>query len=223
MIVEICAYNIQSCLIAENAKADRIEFCANPTLGGTTPNLFALKYTLEKLNIPVFPIIRPRGGNFVFTAIELEQMEQDILFCKQIGCKGISTGIALQNNKLDIIKMKYFVSIAYPMQVSCHKVFDGVPDMYEATEGLIAAGVSRILTSGLAIDAVAGIDNIKNLIVKYDDKIIIMPGGGVRAANIDKLVSQTGAKEYHSSGIVTSDTNFIADENEIRNIKLRLH
>ena len=223
MIVEICAYTIQSCLIADNAEADRIEFCANPQLDGTTPNLFELKYLLNKLNIPVFPIIRPRGGDFVFTTSELETMEQDLLYCKQMGCKGISTGVALQNNKMDIDKMKHFVSLAYPMQVTCHKVFDKVPDMYEAVEGLIEAGVNRILSSGLAKDATAGIENIKILVEKYEDKIIIMPGGGVRAMNIDKLVSQTGAKEYHSSGIVKRDTNFMADESEIRKIVMRLH
>jgi copper homeostasis protein len=218
MQLEICAYNIQSCLVAERAGAGRIELCADPDVGGTTPSYGLIKYALEHLSIPVFPMIRQRGGDFVYDAHELAIMKQDIITCRDLGCKGIATGILLADGTIDVENMTELVRIAYPMEVTCHKAFDRTPDAAQALEAVIAAGCSRVLTSGLRATAVDGAAALAQLQVQAAGRITIMPGGGVRSSNIAQLVTETGAAEYHSSGIVDKNGSYMADEAEIRMI-----
>jgi len=216
MLLEICAYNIQSCLVAERAGAARIELCADPDVGGTTPSYGLIKYALEHLSIPVFPMIRPRGGNFVYDAHELAIMKQDIITCRELGCKGIATGILLPDGTIDVENMTELVRLAYPMEVTCHKAFDRTPDAAQALDAVIAAGCSRVLTSGLCATALDGAAVLAQLQVLAAGRIIIMPGGGVRSSNIAQLVKETGATEFHSSGIVEKTGSYMADEVEIR-------
>jgi copper homeostasis protein len=216
MLLEVCAYNIQSCLIAEKAGAGRIELCVDPLQGGTTPSYGLIQYALERLSIPVFPMIRTRGGNFVYDADELAIMKKDILTCRELGCPGIATGIQLANGSMDVENLKRIVEWAHPMTVTCHKVFDVTYDAFEALEDVIQSGCTRILTSGLHKTAVEGAEVIANLVAQAGDRIIIMPGGGVRSSNIAQLVCETGANEYHSSGLIAKATNYIADEEEVR-------
>lgn len=216
MQLEICAYNIQSCLAAERAGAARIELCADPDVGGTTPSYGLIKYALEHLSIPVFPMIRPRGGNFVYDAHELAIMKQDIITCRELGCKGIATGILLPDGTIDVENMTELVRLAYPMVVTCHKAFDRTPDAAQALESVIAAGCRRVLTSGLCATALDGAALLAQLQGLAAGRIIIMPGGGVRSSNIAQLVTETGAAEYHSSGIVDKSGSYMADEQEIR-------
>lgn len=218
MILEVCAFNIQSCLIAEQAGAGRIELCADPLQGGTTPSYGLIQYVLEKIAIPAYPMIRPRGGNFVYDAHELAIMKKDILICKNLGCPGIATGIQLAGRQIDTENLRRIVEWAYPMTVTCHKVFDAAPDAFAALEDVVAAGCSRILTSGLHKTALEGANVIQKLVAQAGNRIIIMPGGGVRSSNIAQLVSQTGAMEYHSSGLITKSADFVADEAEIRSM-----
>ncbi|MES2704170.1 MAG: copper homeostasis protein CutC [Bacteroidota bacterium] len=216
MLLEVCAYNIQSCIIAEKSGAGRIELCADPAAGGTTPSIGLIAYALEHVAIPIFPMIRPRGGNFAYDKHELEIMRRDIMACKDAGCKGIATGIHKPGLTIDTENLKRLVEWAYPMQVTCHKVFDRTTDAYLALEEVIATGCSRILTSGLGKTAIDGMGVLAQLIEQAAGRITIMPGGGVRATNIAQLVSGTGAIEYHSSGIITADGNYMADEGEVR-------
>lgn len=216
MILELCAFNIQSCFVAQAAGAGRIEFCADPVQGGVTPSHGAILYAQEHMAIPVFPMIRPRGGNFIYDRHELEIMRRDILFCKETGSPGIATGIQLPGGRIDLENMKRITAWAYPMQVTCHKVFDGVPDAHSALEDIIAAGCSRVLTSGLGRTAMEGAAVLAALVAQAADRIIIMPGGGVRAANIAQLKQLAGATEYHSSGLVSRAGDQLADEDEVR-------
>lgn len=216
MILEVCAYNIQSCIIAERAGAGRIELCADPVAGGTTPSYGTIQYVLDNISIPVFPMIRPRGGNFVYDADELAIMKKDILICRELGCPGIATGVLLPNGTIDIESMKRIVDWAHPMAVTCHKAFDRTTDAFKSLEDLVAAGCARVLTSGLQQTAVDGIDTLSKLVVQAAGRIIIMPGGGVRSTNIALLCKETNATEYHSSGILAKSDNYIADEAEIR-------
>jgi copper homeostasis protein len=218
MLLEICAYNIQSCLAAQNAGAGRIELCADPTAGGTTPSFGTIQYAIEQLSIPVFPMIRPRGGNFVYDADELGIMKKDIVTCKELGCKGIAVGALTTGNRIDLPAMTSIVQWAYPMAVTCHKAFDRTSDASQALENLIEAGCARVLTSGLKDTAIEGASLLNELVRQAAGRIIIMPGGGVRSSNLQQLVDRTNAAEYHSSGIIAKGGNYFADELEIRSM-----
>ena len=216
MLLEVCAFNIQSCLVAAKAGAGRIELCTDPLQGGTTPSYGLVRYALEKVSIPVFPMVRPRGGNFVYNNDELEVMKKDVLTFRELGCPGIATGIQLPDGRIDVELLRRLVEWAHPMSVTCHKVFDTAPNAFEALEDVITAGCSRILTSGLRKTAVEGAETIANLLAQAGDRIVIMPGGGVRSSNIAQLISHTGAIEYHSSCLVSRADNHIADEQEVK-------
>lgn len=216
MLLEICAYNIQSCMIAEKAGASRIELCADPDVGGTTPSYGLIQYTLAHLSIPVFPMIRPRGGNFVYDEYELDIMRRDILACRELGCPGIATGILTQDGRIDVPNLSRLVEWAGPMAVTCHKAFDRTTDATQALEDVVAAGCSRVLTSGLRPTATEGSNVLQQLVKLANGRIVIMPGGGVRSTNIAELVTLVNANEYHSSGIVQKSELYLADEEEIR-------
>lgn len=180
-----------------------------------TPSYGLIRYCIEHLSIPVYPMIRTRGGNFTYDADELAIMKSDILQCKEMGCKGIATGINLADNRLDKDNISRIVEWAYPMEVTCHKVFDAVPDAFEALEVLINSGCKRVLTSGLRKTAIEGASLIRQLMDAAAGKLTIMPGGGVRASNLEHLIAATGASEYHSSGILSMSTSQIADKDEL--------
>jgi len=232
-ILEVCAFNIQSCIIAAHAGAKRVELCDNPKEGGTTPSYGTIQRVKERVSIAVYPIIRPRAGDFLYNEDEFAIMKKDIELCKQLGCEGISTGVQLEDGSIDTERMKRMVEWAYPMGVTCHKIFDITPDPYKALEQLIDCGCERVLTSGSAGTAVEGISVLAKLVAQAADRISIMPGGGVRAANIAQLM-QTGATEFHTSARITvspvaSANNsglgnlYITDENELKNMLLQMH
>ena len=216
MILEVCAFNIQSCLIADKAGAARVELCADPLEGGTTPSYGLIQYALAHTNIPVWPMIRPRGGSYVFDDAEMAIILKDILVCRELGCPGIVTGVQLANGKIDTVQMKHIVDIAYPMMVSCHKVFDETPDAFEALDGLIEAGCVRVLTSGLQKTALEGAPLLAKLVKHSAGRITIMPGGTVRSNNIASLARVTGAQEFHSSGVISRGLVNFSDEAEVR-------
>jgi copper homeostasis protein len=218
MLLEVCAYNIQSCIIAQKAGAGRIELCADPTAGGVTPSWGLIQYALESIEIPLFPMIRPRGGNFVYDADELSIMKKDILMCRDLGCKGIAVGIQLSSGLMDVENMKRVVEWAGEMEVTCHKAFDRTPNAEDALEAIIAAGCKRVLTSGLAKTAIDGVDILQQLMQHSADRIIIMPGGGVRSTNIAELATRIKSAEYHSSGIIQKSDIPTADLGEVQGI-----
>lgn len=198
-VLEICAYNIQSALIAEKAGANRVELCASAPEGGITPSAGALRTARELLSIQLYPIIRPRGGDFLYDQHEWAIMKQDIFLCKSIGCEGISTGVQLADGNIDTDGMKRIVEWAYPMEVTCHRVFDSTPDAFRSLEELIGCGCERILTSGQAPAAPEGAAMLAKLVEQASGQIIIMPGAGVRASNIRALRDATNAVEFHTS------------------------
>jgi copper homeostasis protein len=199
MLLEIAVFDIASAIVAANAGADRIELCANPAEGGTTPSYGTLRLARAKIELPIFPIIRPRGGDFLYTKEEFAVMQQDIKLCKQFGFEGVVLGLLQANGTVDAKRTTQLVEMAYPLEVSFHRAFDRVLEPFEAVETIINCGCQRILTSGLVPTAWDGKQLIKDLIAAADDRIIIMPGSGVRANNIKALADITGAVEYHSS------------------------
>lgn len=227
--LEICAFGIQSAMIAEKTGATRVELCDNPIEGGTTPSYGAIKKTREKIAIQLYPIIRPRSLNYFYDAEEWAIMLADVLICKELGCDGISVGVQKLNGEIDADKMKRLVEIAYPMGVTCNRVFDVVPEANNALEVLIEAGCERVLTSGLASTAPEGAALLKDLIKQANGRIIIMPGAGVKSSNIKALIDNTGANEFHTSArkmiqnpldfsnskVTDIGNMFVADEDEL--------
>ena len=199
MILEIAVFNIQSALLAVEAGADRLELCENPVEGGTTPSYGTLKIVRKKVSIPVFPIIRPRGGDFLYTDEEFEVIKKDLLLCKELQFEGVVIGSLNADGTINKEHTQRLVEYAYPMEVTFHRAFDRAIDPLNALEALIDCGCSRILTSGQVPDAFNGKELIKTLIEKAGDRIIIMPGSGVRSSNIVELTQFTGAIELHSS------------------------
>jgi len=197
--LEIAVFNIGSALLAAGAGADRLELCENPLEGGTTPSYGTLKIVRDKISIPVFPIIRPRGGDFLYTDEEFAVMKKDLLLCKELQFEGVVIGSLTIDGKINAEHTKYLVESAYPMDVTFHRAFDRAVDPLNALETLINCGCNRILTSGQVPDAFTGKELIKTLIEKAADRIIIMPGSGVRSSNIAELAQFTGAIELHSS------------------------
>ena len=197
--IETIAFTIESCRIGQAAGAHRIELCDNPGEGGTTPSYGFIKTARQVLKIDLFPIIRPRGGDFLYTDEEFELMKSDIKVCKDLGCDGVVFGILKVDASIDKERCKMLVQLAYPMSVTFHRAFDRVTDPSQALEDVIECGFERILTSGFHPSAMDGIDNLKKLIQVADDRIIIMPGSGVRASNIGELAQATAAVEFHSS------------------------
>jgi copper homeostasis protein len=236
MILEIAVFNIQSALLAAQAGADRIELCENPADGGTTPSYGALKTITEKITIPVFPIIRARGGDFFYNEDEFAVMQKDVLLCKQLGFEGVVIGLLNKDATINKERTKRMVDLAYPLEVTFHRAFDRTKNAFQSLEDIIECSCQRILTSGQVPNAFDGKELIKKLIEQADDRIIIMPGSGVRSNNIKALADYTGAIELHSSARknINSEMEFIntgmnetlqnisVDEDEIKKMKMAL-
>lgn len=201
--LELIAFTIQSCTDAQNAGAHRIELCDNPGEGGTTPSYGFIKAAREKLHIELYPIIRPRGGDFLYSDDEFEMMKTDIGICKQLGCDGVVIGMLNTDGTIDKKRCSQLVSLAYPMGVTFHRAFDRANDLQQALEDVIEIGCERILTSGGVPNAAEGAETIARLIEQADGRIIIMPGSGVRADNIKAIAEKTGATEFHTSARTT--------------------
>ena len=197
--IEVCAFNLESCINAQNGGASRIELCGNPTEGGTTPAPGVLIQARKLVDIQLYPIIRPRGGYYFYSADEIESIRQDILFCKNIGCDGVSIGAQKMDGSLDLDLCKQFVEWAYPMKATLNKAFDLSPDLEQSLEDAIDAGFERILTSGGKKAAIDALDILGGLMKQAAERIIIMPGCGLRSYNVAEIAKATRAREYHSA------------------------
>ena len=219
MLLEIAVFNYQSAEIAVKAGADRLELCMNYASGGVTPSYGLMKVIKEKINIPVFVMIRPRSGNFVYSSAEFEIMKQDILIAKQLGFEGVVLGILKKDNTVDVERTKQLVALANPMQITFHRAFDDTPNPIQALEDIINCGCKRILTSGKEVTAIQGKVLIKQLVTQSKKRIIILAGGGVRSNNITELKKSTKAKEFHSAAL---SVNELANVKEIQKLKALL-
>lgn len=198
-VLEIAAFSIEAALRALAAGADRIEFCENPMEGGTTPSYGSLLLLSQLTKQPIFPIIRPRGGDFLYTDREFQVMQNDLIACKQLGFKGAVIGLLNADGTIDTKRTASLVQAAGNMEISFHRAFDRCIDPFTALEQLIDIGCTRVLTSGQVPNVGNAIPMIQKLVEQAQDRIIILPGSGVRADNIATIVAQTGAKEMHSS------------------------
>ena len=199
--LEICVDSVESALTAQSAGAYRVEFCDNLIEGGTTPSYGQLKIARERLHIKLYVIIRPRGGNFLYSSTEFEIMKEDIRKCGEIGCNGVVIGILHSDGSIDRERSTQLVDIArsYSMGVTFHRAFDRCNDLFAGVEDIIEAGCERILTSGGKNSATEGVSIIRELIEKAGERITIMPGAGLTPENIAEVAELTGAEEFHGT------------------------
>lgn len=209
MTLEICASNYLSAVNAQNAGAHRIELCSELAVGGITPSYGLIKQTLKNLTIPVFVLIRPRSGNFTYSDVDFEIMKQDILLCKELGCKGIVSGVLNLDNTVDIQRTKALIELSKPMAFTFHRAFDWTPNPFEALHALIELNVDRILTSGQATSAENGILILQHLKELADGKLSILPGAGINPKNV-LIFKGAGFKEVHCSSVLLPQIKAVA-------------
>ena len=202
MIKEACVESLIDALEAEKRGADRIELCDNLSQGGTTPSYGTIKVALSTLKIPVFPIIRPRGGDFYYTPDEIEVIKEDIKVCKSLGAKGVVLGILTADKKIDFKTLAEFMELAKPMEVTFHKAIDELEDPTLVIDDLINLGVKRILSSGTKPTALEGKDMLNKMIEKAGDRLTIVVAGKVTKENLPEISSLIPSKEYHGKIIV---------------------
>lgn len=202
MIKEVCVESFSEALAAEKRGADRIELCDNLYLGGTTPSYGTIKMAMEKLTIPAFPIIRPRGGNFHYSKEEIEIMKEDIKVCKSLGAKGVVLGVLTADNKVDFETLKELVELASPMEVTFHKAVDELENPVEVIDRFVEIGVKRILSSGTKETALEGKDILNAMIKKADNRIIILIAGKVTSDNFEEVAAAISSTEYHGKKII---------------------
>jgi copper homeostasis protein len=199
-IIEVATSDFTTTVSAVEGGADRIELCSNLAEGGTTPSYATIRKCRESFpNVELYPMIRPRGGDFLYTKDEFGIMLEDIKLCKELGCDGIVLGLLNMDGTIDIIRTEQLINSAYPLGVTFHRAFDRCLDPFTALEQLIEGGCERILTSGQQQTAPQGIELITQLNNASDGRIGIMPGSGIRKENIKMIAEKTGCTEFHSS------------------------
>lgn len=202
MVKEACVGSYSEAVSAEKRGADRVELCDNLDVGGTTPSYGTIKTTVEKLKIPVFVMIRPRGGNFCYNKNEVEIMKKDIELCKALGVKGIVLGVLTKNDEIDYPLLKELIDLASPMEVTFHKAIDDLENPVLEIKKLAEIGVKRILSSGTKAKALDGKDILNKMIAEANDDITVIVAGGVTTDNFDEISKEIVSTEYHGKKIV---------------------
>ncbi len=200
-VLEVCVESVEGAMAAQAGGADRVELCANLLEGGTTPSAGSIQLARRNLHIGLQVMIRPRGGDFCYSATELEIMKLDIAMAKNAGADGVVIGILKEDGEVDESRTATLVELARPMTVTFHRAFDMSADPYHALQTLISIGIDRILTSGQESSALEGLDLISDLVRKAGDRIIIMPGGGITERNFVRIREQSGARELHVAAL----------------------
>ena len=202
MIKEACVESFEKAKEAQDKGANRIELCENLAVGGTTPSYGTVKICLEKLNIPIFPMIRARGGNFIYSKNEIEIMKEDIKIFKELGVKGVVLGCLTSDNKIDLELTRELVDLAYPMEVTFHKAIDEITNPLDYIDDLVNIGIKRILTSGGKATALEGKDLINEMIKKSNERLKVVVAGKVTKENLNELSNLISANEFHGKLIV---------------------
>lgn len=218
--LEIACFNAPSAVIAQEGGADRIELCDNIHVGGTTPDFEVTRQIRERLTIPLYVMIRPRGGNFVYSEEEFQQIKKDIQHFKESGVDGFVFGILNDDKTINVQQNSELVEFAKPFPCTFHRAFDEVQNVFESLEAVIQCGFSTLLTSGTMPNVIEGISVLQQLVVKAKNRITIMPGGGLRSGNIKIIQQQSNAGFYHSSAI--TDGSETANSDEVKALKSHL-
>lgn len=212
---EICANSTASCIAAQKGGADRVELCAGIPEGGTTPSYGMIRNARESISIGLNVIIRPRGGDFLYSESEITEMLHDIRMAKEAGADGLVFGCLLPDGTVDKKNMSRLMETAGDTPVTFHRAFDHSSDPLQALEDIIEAGCARILTSGCRPCALEGTDMLSRLVEKAGDRIIIMPGCGIREGNIAEIARLSGAREFHFSARESVESGMVFRNPEV--------
>lgn len=207
--LEICVDSAISALNAQSAGADRIELCDNLGEGGTTPGYGMIISARNNLSIGIHVLIRPRGGDFLYSDTEYDIMRRDIELCGENGIDGIVTGILFPDGTIDVERTARLIEFAYPMTATFHRAFDMCADPVRGIEDVIATGASRLLTSGQQNKALDAVELIRQLVIQAGERLIVMPGGGIDETNAAQIITATKAKELHLTGRMEIDSEMI--------------
>ena len=197
--LELCAPSLAAALAADRGGADRIELCSNLPVGGVTPDDDLVAATLSSVSIPVHVLIRPRAGDFVYSAEEFALMQRQIAAVKAAGAHGVAIGVLLHDGSVDVQRTRELAELARPMRVTFHRAFDVARDVSEALEAVVQTGADLLLTSGGAADVSAGAESIARLRRQAGNRLEIMAGGGLRLGNLRDVVSRAGVSSVHGS------------------------
>jgi copper homeostasis protein len=224
-ILEISVATVEAALAAQRGGADRIELCAELSVGGLTPTRELLSSVRERVGIPSYSMIRPREGNFVYSPAEFTEMKRSVAVAKEAGMSGVVVGILKEDGQVDVNRTRELVELARPLLVTFHRAFDDSANPGDALEDVIRTGSARILTSGGAKSAPEGVATLAELVSAALERIIIVPGAGINAANVARVAQQTGALEFHSglsSALPYSSHDYKKFEAEVRKLVERL-
>jgi copper homeostasis protein len=220
-LLEISVESVEAALAAERGGADRIELCADLATGGVTPSAELMRAVRERLRVPIFVMIRARGGDFVYSDAEFAAMKAAIGSAKKLGMDGMVLGILRGDRHVDVHRARELVELARPLPTTFHRAFDESAELRQALEDVIRTGAARILTSGGAPNALGGAAMVANLVVSAQGRIVILPGAGINASNIAQVANVTGAREFHSglsSALPYASRDFAKVEAEVRKL-----
>lgn len=224
-LLEIAVDTVEAAVAAERGGGDRMELCGDLSVGGVTPDVALLRAVREQIRIPVFAMIRPRARDFVYSAAEFEEMKESIDVAKDLGGDGLVLGILKPDTSVDIQRTRELVSLAKSLPVTFHRAFDETADLAQALEDVVQTGAARILTSGGASSALEGAESIGSLVNAAADRITIIPGAGINAANILGIAGVTHAREFHSglsSALPYPRADYAAFEQGVRELVEKL-
>jgi copper homeostasis protein len=206
MLIEVCVDSVESAVAAEKGGAKRVELCCALLEGGLTPSAGAIALAREKIAIGLNVIIRPRGGDFLYTNDEHEAMLRDIETAKSLGADGVVIGVLTADAEVDVVRTRELLDRARPLPVTFHRAFDMTRDPFAALETLVSLGIDRVLTSGQEPSAMEGLDLLRMLVNRAGDRIVVMPCGSIHEKNVQKVARETRAKELHVTGFVDSES-----------------
>jgi len=195
--LEICLESVDSVIAADRGGAQRVELCANLLEGGTTPSAGAIRAARENAKIGINVMIRPRGGDFLYTDAEFASMKHDIRIAKELGADGIVLGLLRADGTVDVERTRQLVELAQPLPVTFHRAIDVSRDLLEALEDVISTGAARVLTSGGQPSVIDGAAMVAKMVELAKDRVIVMPGCGIRPDNVLSILEATGAREVH--------------------------
>jgi copper homeostasis protein len=206
MLIEVCVDSVEGAVAAEKGGAKRVELCSALLEGGLTPSAGAIALARKRIAIGLHVILRPRGGDFLYSEAEHEVMLEDVDTAKSLGADGVVIGALTAEAEVDVTRTRELLSKARPLPVTFHRAFDMTRDPFEALETLVSLGIDRVLTSGQEESALEGLELLRELVTRAGDRIVVMPCGGIHEKNIVKVARETRAKELHVTGFVDSES-----------------